>query len=361
MITARSPLRISLGGGGTDLPVYYERFGGLVVSVAITAACHVRITRHPGRDIVIESRDYGCTTTIPAGSDIAIEEPLSLPRAVLTWFDAHRLRPVGIQIVMWADVSPGSGLGSSSAMTAALVSAIGHHAGLPLNHRRIAEIACEIEIDLLQKPIGRQDQYASAMGGVNVLSFSKHGVNVTPCRLRPGLEQSLQDQLLLFSTGTTRDSATLLRPQREASEHDDQVIARLHRIKQIAAEMRDVLMIGDIPAFGALLDESWSLKRVLANGVTSPDIDRWYALARGQGAYGGKIVGAGGGGHFLFCVPPKGRRAVSTVLRTEGLIPLPVTFDKEGCVACNDMPVQPVRLQPSLIGALHETANANSR
>jgi D-glycero-alpha-D-manno-heptose-7-phosphate kinase len=337
MITARAPLRISFGGGGTDLSTYYERFGGVVVSSAISTACHVRITPYPGRDILIRSHDYRSEIVVPGAEPVAIMEPLSLPRAVLAWFEQRGQRPSGIAISMKADVPPGSGLGSSSAMTVALVAAIARHLDMPLRKRDTAAAAAEIEIELLGSPIGLQDHYAAAMGGLNVLTFSRRRVEVLPLDIAPAVERSLQDHLLLFSTQRTRHSASVLQGQREASRSDAEVIARLHRIKALAQEMTDALREGDLAGFGGLLDASWQLKRRLATGVTSTDIDRWYALSREHGAYGGKIAGAGGGGFLLLCVPADRRARVGEVLEAQGLRRLPVVFDHQGCSVTDEV------------------------
>lgn len=331
MIVAHAPLRLSFGGGGTDLPAYYERYGGLVVSSAIGAACHVRLEQHPGNDVLLHSLDYRKSTIVPARQAISLEEPLSLPRAVLQWFEQVTHRPSGITITMEADVPPGSGIGSSSSMTVALVTAIARHLRIPMLKNEIAAAACEVEIDILGHPIGRQDQYASALGGLNMLAFSSGSVAAEPLNLPAGIERSLQDHLLLLSTQRTRNSASVLQEQRKASRSDNQVIARLHRIKSLAQRMGDALQEGDIAGFGGLLDESWQLKRKLATGVTSADIDRWYAMAQELGAYGGKIAGAGGGGFLLLCVPVTSRSTISQVLQGEGLKPLEVTFDHKGC------------------------------
>ncbi len=359
MIAARSPLRISFGGGGTDLPAYYERFGGMVVSAAIGPACHVSLTPYAGAGVLLQSRDFGVTVTVPSRRQVALQEPLSLPRAVLSWFAERGLFPDGIRIATRADVPPGSGLGSSSAMTVALVSAIASHVCLPLTPRMAAEIACEIEIDLLGRPIGRQDQYASALGGLNTITFSPDGVVVTPVPLPPATQQALQDHLLLVSTRRTRDSANVLQAQRAASGSDGEVTRRLHRIKELAAAMAAALLAGDLPQFGALLHESWQLKRGLAQGVSSTEIDRWYQIARERGAYGGKIAGAGGGGFFLFCVPPDRRADVTLGLRGAGLAPLPFAFDDQGCTVRDDAVAAGARsrTQIAVKGLTHETAN----
>jgi len=354
MIVARAPLRISFGGGGTDLPAYYERHEGLVLSTAIQAACHVRVRATAGSEIVLESLDYRRTVILSPDQPIVAAEPLSLPRAVIAWFLAHDRRPAGMRITMRADVAPGSGLGSSSAMTAALVAGIARSTGLPLTRREIADIACQVEIDILGRPIGRQDQYAAAYGGLNVLTFSREGVGIAPAPVSGSVVRSLERHIVLMSTRRTRDSASVLRSQSVASASDGAVVAALHRIKGLAVEMCNALARGDIPGFGALLDESWRLKRGLARGVTSESIDRWYAIARDQGAYGGKIAGAGGGGHFIFCVPPNRQKRVIAALTREGLHSVPAAFDTRGCRACGEL----VDLQPSPQRALKGNTHA---
>jgi D-glycero-alpha-D-manno-heptose-7-phosphate kinase len=222
-----------------------------------------------------------------------------------------------------------------------------------------AEIACEIEIDLLGRPIGRQDQYASALGGLNTITFSTDGVEITPVPVPPAARQVLQDHLLLISTCRTRDSANVLRAQRAASGSDGEVTHRLHRIKELAAAMAAALLAGDLPEFGALLHESWQLKRGLAQGVSSMEIDHWYQIARERGAYGGKIAGAGGGGFFLFCVPPDRRAEVTQGLRAAGLAQLRFAFDDHGCTV-RDAPDAATARSGTRIavkGPSHETAN----
>ena len=359
MISVRSPLRISFGGGGTDLPAYYERFGGMVVSAAITPACLVSLASYGGTGVVLQSRDFGVSVTVPSRPQVVIREPLSLPRAVLSWFAERGLCLDGVRVEMRADVPPGSGLGSSSAMTVALVSAIAARVSLPLTPRMAAEIACEIEIDLLARPIGRQDQYASALGGLNTITFSPDGVLVAPVPVIPAARQALQDHLLLVSTRRTRDSARVLRAQRAASGIDGEVTRRLHRIKELAAAMAAALLAGDLPGFGALLHESWQLKRGLGQGVSSTEIDRWYQIARERGAYGGKIAGAGGGGFFLFCIPPERRAEVTLGLRDAGLAPLPFAFDDQGCTVRDDAVAAGARSRSQITtkGPAHETAS----
>jgi D-glycero-alpha-D-manno-heptose-7-phosphate kinase len=332
MIVAHAPVRISFGGGGTDLPAYYEPFGGLVVSAAISPRCIATIVPRTGAGVLLTSADYGLSVAISPHDLRNIAEPLSLPRAVLSWYATRGLVADGIQIKTRAEVPPGSGLGSSSAMAVALAIALARHFALPITPRRAAEIACEVELDLLARPIGRQDQYAAAVGGLNRIEFSRSSVTVTPLPLGQPTLAALRDHLLLVPTRQTRDSATVLGPQRAATAEDGRVVERLHQIKRLAEGMANALTLGDLVNFGSLLHESWQLKRGLVHGVSSNAIDRWYDIARNAGAYGGKICGAGGGGFFLFCVPPHRRSAVIGALGAVGLKPRPFSFDSEGVV-----------------------------
>jgi D-glycero-alpha-D-manno-heptose-7-phosphate kinase len=348
VICARAPLRISFAGGGTDLAAYYGRFGGLVLSAAITPACHVAIRSTAGEGIVLSSDDYRIRLALSSHHPITLAEPLVLLRAALRWFQERDFPLSGIRVSTNAEAPPGSGLGSSSAMTVALVAALSRCLGYPATPTMTAEIACEIEIDMLSRPIGRQDHYASAMGGLSTLIFSPDGVTVAPLALSPGTERALADHLLLFSTRRTHDSAALLRAQRDATGIDADVTERLHRMKQLALTAREALLTDDLPGFGAILHEGWELKRGLAKGVSSEEIDAWYAMAQDAGAYGGKICGAGGGGFFLFCVPPRRRAAVCSRLEQAGLTRFPFALDRRGVAVSGDL--VPVRARSALSG-----------
>jgi D-glycero-alpha-D-manno-heptose-7-phosphate kinase len=333
MIAARAPLRISFAGGGTDLAAYYERFGGMVLSTAITRACHVAIRPTANDGIVLSSDDYRVTVALPLDRPIALEEPLSLLRAALRWFQDRGFPLPGVRISTNAEAPPGSGLGSSSAMIVALVAALARYLDYPVTPAMLADIACEVEIGLLGRPIGRQDHVAAAMGGLNTLIFTPDGVTIAPLALSRGTERALADHLLLFSTRRTHDSAALLQAQRDATGIDADVTGRLHRIKQLALAAREALLTDDLPGFGDILHEGWQLKRGLAKGVSTEDIDTWYALARDSGAYGGKICGAGGGGFFLFCVPPHRHAVVCARLEQAGLTRFSFALDRHGATA----------------------------
>ena len=330
-VIARAPVRVSFGGGGTDLAAYYERFGGFVVSAAIARYCYVVAGRSPDGGIGINSADYRTWERFPPGEAPSVVEPLSLPKAAVAWFAGQGLLSgTGVELFTASEVPPGSGLGSSSAMAVALVRALAAQTGLPMDATVAAELACWLEITRLDRPIGKQDQYASALGGINAIEFRAGGVGVTPLSLAPGVAAALADRLLLFSTGQTRDSAAILRGQRSATATDPAVAERLHRLKEMAWEMRDALVAGELDGFGALLDRGWHLKRGLGRRVSSDAIDRWYGAAREAGALGGKVAGAGGGGFLLLYCPPAAQPAVRDAMARHGLRELVFDIDWEG-------------------------------
>lgn len=331
MIVVRAPARISFGGGGTDLEAYYGRFGGLVLSAAITRYAYVVARPSPDRGISIVSADYQMAEHLTPDRPVAVREPLALPKAALAAYaDSGMLPARGVRLFLAADVPPGTGLGSSSAMAVALVRALAEHTGTPLDAGRTAELACQIEIERLGLPIGKQDQYASAFGGLNSIAFTSDGVRVTPLALPDAALEALASRLLLFATGSTRSSASILRGQRADTRDNPAVVERLHRLKALAVAMRDELIAGDFDGFGVLLDHAWQEKRGLSAAISSGAIDAAYAAAREAGALGGKITGAGGGGFLLLYVPPRRRVAVRTAMASHGLRALTFAFDRTG-------------------------------
>ncbi len=332
-LVARAPVRISFGGGGTDLAAYYERFGGLVVSAAIARYCSVTAADLPGGGIRITSADYGLREDFAPGMPPPVEGTLALPKAAIEWF-ARQAGPAlaqrGLDLTLSAEVPPGTGLGSSSAMAVALVRALAARAGLALDAAAVAEIAARLEIERLGMPIGKQDQYAASFGGLNRITFTASGVAVAPLDLPPAVSAALDERLLLFSTGRSRHSASILRRQRADTGADPAVIQSLHRIKALAGEMHAALTAADLDRFGQLLDLGWQQKRRLSRGVSSTAIDGWYAAARAAGALGGKITGAGGGGFLLLYCEPERRGAVRAALTGRGLRELPFAFDLTG-------------------------------
>jgi D-glycero-alpha-D-manno-heptose-7-phosphate kinase len=330
MVIVRAPVRISFGGGGTDIPSYYMQHGGFVVSTAIARYASVMAYQRCDGQIHITSADYGQHETFRRGDIPPVAEPLSLPKAGIARFARHGLAATGIDMLLTSEVPPGTGLGSSSAMAVALTRALVDYVGGDLTTQEIAETACALEIDYLGMPIGKQDQYASAFGGLNTIEFSTAGVTVTPLPLTPGTLRALDDRLMLFSTGIQRSSGPLLSRQQANMRDQPAVLEALHRIKQFAFAMCERLSVADLDGFGRLLHECWLEKQRLSSEMSSPTIDGSYAAARAAGALGGKITGAGGGGYLLLYVPLESQSRVRRALHTRGLREMPFTFDRDG-------------------------------
>ncbi|MEX1254304.1 MAG: GHMP kinase [Dehalococcoidia bacterium] len=327
MLLVRAPVRISFAGGGTDLPSYYERFGGLVVSAAIDKYFYVFLHPSGGEGIHISSSDFSAFSRWSADEQPVWDGELRLPRAVLHEFGVND----GFSIFLASEVPPGTGLGSSSTVAVALTKAISTYIGQRLSPGEIAERASRLEIDKLGSPIGKQDQYASAFGGLNVISFETEGVGVTTMRLLPAVRHELESRLLLFYTGASRSANAILREQRDSTAAgESDVLEALHAIKGFAAETREALEMGDLDRFGGILHESWAAKRRLASGVTNAEIDEVYQRARECGALGGKIAGAGGGGFLLLYCEPRYQDAVSQEMRARGLYRMEFHFDDGG-------------------------------
>jgi D-glycero-alpha-D-manno-heptose-7-phosphate kinase len=327
MLIARAPLRISLGGGGTDLPAYYEQFGGMVVSTTIDKYVYVHMKRNGVGDAQITSADYQTFYRHHLGSPLDWEGDLALPRAVLHEFGVDR----SVALFVASEVPPGTGLGSSSAVAVALVRAVSTFLGKPLSRQRVAEIACDVELRKLKAPIGKQDQFAAAYGGLNAITFSRDGVIVEPVLAAPQTLERLEKRLMLFFTGTARNSTTILREQQRASaDRERQTIEGLHRIKDAGIECRRCLEGGDVEGIGALLDHGWKEKRRLASGITNPEIDESYDLAKHEGALGGKITGAGGGGFMLLFCPENRQESVTSALERRGLRRMDFHFERQG-------------------------------
>ena len=338
MICIRAPLRVSFGGGGCDLPAYYERFGGIVVSAAITRYCYAQVAETADGVGRVISADYGQRFRWEPARIPRTASPLALPKAALRTYAEQGALTSGVRLALAADVPPGSGLGSSSAMAVATLQALATRFASPLSREEAASQACALEIERLGMPIGKQDQYASAYGGLNMIEFTRERVHVTPLRLSPATREALDERLLLFWTRRSHDSARILRAQRADTQSRPEVIASLHEIKSIAVAMRYALEAGHLDGFGRLLDDAWQTKRRLSNAISSAAIDEWYAAARRAGALGGKITGAGGGGFLLLYVPPAQRHAVCEAMARCGLPEEPFRFDDQGMTRLSRAP-----------------------
>ncbi len=329
MVTSCAPVRISFGGGGTDLEAYYARFGGYVLSAAINQYCYVTATQPADEGVFIRS-----TSNLPADqrSGAATDENIlgRLTCAAIALLGSNDLVRRGVQLTFISDVSPGTGLGTSSATAVALLHALAAYANIPTDPATLARQACELEIERLGMPIGKQDQFSSAFGGLNSITFTRDDVAVTRLALADGVLRELQSRLLLFSTGQRHDSSTILREQRDNTQFRQDTIIRLHRLKAIGKAMCHALLASDLDAFGRLLDCGWREKRQLTAGISNFDIDRWYAAARTAGALGGKITGAGGGGYLMLYVPCKRAQRVRRCMEELGLRELPFAFEPDG-------------------------------
>jgi D-glycero-alpha-D-manno-heptose-7-phosphate kinase len=350
VLIVRAPVRLSLAGGGTDLEAYYARHDGLVVSVTLDKYFYVFVTATGDPAVQIASSDFRAFFRHrDAGED---EEPLwdsdlALPRAVLRQFGINR----GYHLFLASEIPPGTGLGSSSAVAVALIKALATLTDRPMSRADLADLACHIEIDQLRAPIGRQDQYAAAFGGLNAITFRSSGIEVEPLTIDPRVRAQLEDNLLLFFTGSSRKANTILSEQRRRTNDDPEVVRSLHLIRAHAQQMRRAIESGDIDAVGDLLHQSWIAKRQLASGVSNERIDRLYTLARERGAAGGKITGAGGGGFLLLYCEPSARAAVIEAMESEGLYRMEFRFDTGGArVLVNNLssPGMPIRMGGAL-------------
>jgi D-glycero-alpha-D-manno-heptose-7-phosphate kinase len=327
MLIARAPMRISFGGGGTDLEAYYAQYGGLVISTAINKYFYAVITTDESDDLQVISADYRSLFRHSPYNDLFWNGDLALPKAILHHFGIRR----GINLFLASEVPPGTGLGSSSATAVTMVRAISTLVEQPMTKQQVAELASYIEIGKMGMPIGKQDQYASAFGGLNKIVFSSEGVTVEPVKIAPDVSVTLERRLMLFFTGSSRDSTSILKHQRKSTQdHDESVLKALHNIKQVAIDVENCLERGDLEEFARLLHYSWQEKRRLAPGLSTDFIDECYNLALEHGAVAGKITGAGGGGFLLLYCQDESQDEVTRALEERGLKRMNFRFDHQG-------------------------------
>ncbi len=321
MIITRTPFRVTLGGGGTDLPSFYREHGGFILAAAIDKYMYLNVNT-PIVDDKIRVRYTGSEIV-----DHVDDVQHTLAREALRHFGISN----GIEIVSVADIPAGTGLGSSSSYLVGLLNAL--HALLQdqATPQRLAEEACHIELEILNKPIGKQDQYMAAFGGLAALDISPNGsVCLTRLDLDLDLLESLEHNILMFFTNEMRDATAILKKQDEATRtKDGTVVKSLREIKDVGLEIREAISKGNLRRFGELLDVHWQAKKRLSKGISNPQIDAWYELAKRNGAIGGKISGAGGGGFLmLYCEENKTR--LRDAMRSTGLRELKFRFDFEG-------------------------------
>ena len=320
MIITRSPLRISLGGGGTDLPSYYREHGGFLIAGAIDKYVYITLHETFVPEIIVR---YSKMEVVSSAGEI--QHPIVR--------EALRLVPIEdphLEIASMSDIPAGTGLGSSGSFTTALLCALHAYCRDHVSQRELAEQACHIEIDLLGEPIGKQDQYIAAYGGITAFTFQPDGfVDVQPLRIAPTTLHRLEDSLVLFFTGYTRNASEILKDQDVRSKQKDQeMIENLHFVKRLGYESKAALESGDLRGFAELMHGHWVRKRARTMGMSNGQIDGYYELARANGAIGGKLIGAGGGGFLLFYTEDKAR--LSTVMAGAGLREVRFRFDFGG-------------------------------
>ena len=329
-IRAKAPLRISFCGGGTDVSPYPEERGGCVLSVTIDKYAWASLTPRPEAEIEIASLDYDLRRRYPLGP-LAFDGELDLAKGALNHFGAWGPLPSGVRVFTHSDAPPGSGLGSSSTMVVTLVGGIAQWLGVPLTPYEIAETTFKIERRDVKLSGGRQDQYAASFGGFNFIEFSADQTIVTPLRIARDVVNELEYHLLLVYTGGTRTSARIVDTQMERYRRGEPAaVAGLDRLKALAIELKNTLLRGRLDDFGRLLHEAWEVKKTLAESITNATIDDLYATARAAGAVGGKILGAGGGGHLLFYGPIEAKHTIAAEMERHGGRVVPFAFEWRG-------------------------------
>lgn len=320
MIIARSPLRITLGGGGTDLPSYYRENEGFLVSAAIDKYVYVTVMRPFTGGIYLKYSQLEHVDDIVDVKHPIIREALGM----------MGFRTPQVEITTLADIPSGTGLGSSGSFTTALLKALYTHRKRHLHAEELAELACNIEIDRLGEPIGKQDQYIAAVGGVTCFTFHKDDkVTAKPLGVSMDTMFDLEDNLLLFFTGFSRSASGILKDQQTKSQQNDaDMLKNLHYVKDLGYRSRDALEAGNSELFGTLMHEHWEHKKRRSGGMSNPKIDEWYELGMQNGAIGGKLVGAGGGGFLMFMAHD--RNKLRHTMAAAGLEEVRFRFDFEG-------------------------------
>lgn len=305
MIISRAPFRVSFCGGGSDIASFYEKYGGCVLSCSIRK--YVYIALHPSFDKKTISLKYSKTEEVDSYDKIEHK----YFRIMLSDYDVK-----GVEITSMADIPSGTGLGSSSSFTVAVLKVLKAYLKKSYSTYALANEACEVEIEKAKSPIGKQDQFASAFGGLNFITFHKNGrVSIEPVLIPSDGEEKLQNNVMMFYTGLTHDANAILSEQtKNVGTVEDKIKAQL-KLCEMAKDLRAHLENGDIDYLGHILKESWEIKKTLSSGIANPTVDKIYDLAMEAGAEGGKLLGAGGGGFMLFYVKPQNQNAVREALK----------------------------------------------
>lgn len=337
MLIVRSPVRISFAGGGTDLPSYYERFGGAVLSTAINKHFYTVLEKRGDGKIQIISADL---RTVETWQDIARMDvrgnALEIPLAVFKEFGCD----ASVNLFLASEIPPGTGLGSSASVCVNLIKILATYRHVPLSKYELAERAFHVARNVLGRPVGKQDEYASAFGGLNLIAFNPDGsTHVEPLKLEPELARELQSSLMLFFTGSSHHSWTILQEQETSTARtDSRALDRLHELQKLVEPMKAALLAGELNEFGLLLHKGWETKKRLSSKISNSRIDEMYEAARQNGAIGGKITGAGGGGFLLLVCQKQHQQSVRDSLEGMGAREMGFEFDSQGAQVITDDP-----------------------
>lgn len=320
MIITRSPLRISLGGGGTDLPSYYQEHTGFLVAAAIDKYVYITQHRTFQKDIIVKYSKLERVQSVDEVEHPIVREALKLTGVT----DPH------LELTSMADIPGGTGLGSSGSFTTALLKALHTYRKNIVSPAELAEQACDIELNKLGEPIGKQDQYIAAIGGITAFTFHPDGrVEYRPCKITEETLFNLEDNLLLFFTGYSRSASAILKDQNDKSKKQDQaMLDNLHFTKELGYRSLECLETGNLEEFARLMDVHWQRKKARSSGMSNAHINEWYDHAMAHGALGGKLIGAGGGGFLMFYAADK--RRLRHAMREKGLQEVRFRFDFEG-------------------------------
>ncbi|MBS1954375.1 MAG: galactokinase [Cyanobacteria bacterium SZAS-4] len=320
MIIARSPLRISIGGGGTDLPSYYEQHGGFLIAGAIDKYVYLTLHRTFVAEMIIKYSQMERISDVDKIQHPIIREAVKL----------LNITDLSLELTSMADIPAGTGLGSSGSFTTALLKILHHHKKSLIHPQELAEQACHIEINLLNEPTGKQDQYIASYGGINCFEFQKNGeVKAWPLNISGEDLFNLEDNLLLFFTGYSRSAGSILKEQDQKTKgSNSDMVENLHFVKGLGLQIKDALESGNLRQFGLLMNEHWQYKKKRSGSMSNQDIDDWYELALKNGAVGGKLIGAGGGGFLMFYTEEKVK--LRHAMRAAGLTEVRFRFEFEG-------------------------------
>jgi D-glycero-alpha-D-manno-heptose-7-phosphate kinase len=337
LLIVRSPVRISFGGGGTDLPAYYEQFGGAVFSAAINKYFYTILGKRSDGRVQIISSDLRVFEAWQTLSTLQVHgNPLEIPLAVLKEMNCN----VAMDLFLASEIPPGTGLGSSASVCVNVLKTLTTYLHQPLSKYDLAERAFHIARNVLGKNVGKQDEYAAAFGGLNYFSFEANGnVTAEPIDVSSGILQELQAHLMLFFTGAAHNSWMILKEQEDSTRKGSgAAVEALHEVKALGEEMRDAVRSENLRRLGELLHLGWMAKRRVSSKISDARIDALYDLARERGALGGKITGAGGGGFLLLYCEPRYQQAVRDALQVKGLQEMTFAFDTQGAQAIVNNP-----------------------